>query len=376
MKICDIRPQHLNKLYQELSQEGIRNNTKAVMREEIDLKALIKSFGHSNAERFVKENGMSLTTYRAMMHHEPVRLKTAQKMADALSIDMKKLFEIQEDMRPLSPKTVLEHHRLIHLILRQAEKELLIPFNPADRATPPKATRAKVQYFEKEQVAAILDAADQEPLKWKTVIHLLIATGGRRSEVLGLTWEHVDFVFNRVQIIQTVGYEKGYGTFVDKTKNETSERWIKLPPETMELLKEYRDTYYESLKEAAGNSWEGEGFLFVQDSGKHLGKVMHPDSITGYCNRFSDKYNLPHINPHAFRHTQASLLLFAGLDIITVSRHLGHAKPSTTTDLYAHVLQEAESRVADAMGSILFSTRKQLPKDDSAPKSQSESAAG
>lgn len=144
----------------------------------------------------------------------------------------------------------------------------------------------------------------------------------------------------------------------------------------MEFLKEYRDTYYEPLREAAGDTWEGEGFLFVQDSGKHLGKVMHPDSITGYCNRFSDKYNLPHINPHAFLHTQASLLLFAGLDIITVSRHLGHAKPSTTTDLYAHVLQEAESRVADAMGSILFSTRKQLPKDDSAPESQSESAAG
>ena len=127
---------------------------------------------------------------------------------------------------------------------------------------------------------------------------------------------------------------------------------------------------------AAGDSWEGEGFLFVQDSGKHMGKSMHPDSVTSYCDKFSDKYNLPHINPHAFRHTQASLLLFAGLDLITVSRHLGHAKPSTTSDLYAHVMQEAESRVAEAMGSILFSTRKQLPKSDEEQDKQPADIAG
>ena len=377
MKLCDIRPQHLNQLYQELSQEGIRkSNQKGVLLESIDLKALIKSKGHASVERFMKENGIGLSSYRTMMHHEPVMLKTAQKLADLMHTDLKKMFEIQSDMRPLSPKTVLEHHRLIHLVLRQAEKELLIPFNPADRATPPKATRAKVQYFEKEQVAAILDAADKEPLKWKTMLHLLIATGGRRSEVLGLKWENIDFAFNRAHIVQTVGYERGYGIFVDTTKNETSVRWIKLPPETMELLKEYRDSYYEPLRIAAGDAWEGEGFLFVQDSGKHMGKSMHPDSVTSYCDKFSDKYNLPHINPHAFRHTQASLLLFAGLDLITVSRHLGHAKPSTTSDLYAHVMQEAESRVAEAMGSILFSTRKQLPKSDEEQDKQPADIAG
>ena len=72
----------------------------------------------------MKENGIGLSSYRTMMHHEPVMLKTAQKLADLMQTDLKKMFEIQSDMRPLSPKTVLEHHRLIHLVLRQAEKEL------------------------------------------------------------------------------------------------------------------------------------------------------------------------------------------------------------------------------------------------------------
>ena len=69
---------------------------------------------------------------------------------------------------------------------------------------------------------------------------------------------------------------------------------------------------------------------------------------------------MKHINPHAFRHTMASLLYFAGMDTISISGHLGHAKPSTTQNMYAHVMAEAESRIADCMGDIIFSTKHEL----------------
>ena len=81
----------------------------------------------------------------------------------------------------LSPKTILEHHRLISIVLDQAEKEGLVPFNVAAKATLPKVSKKEVNYFQPEQVAAIRDALDAEPLKWKTLTHLLLITGARRD---------------------------------------------------------------------------------------------------------------------------------------------------------------------------------------------------
>ena len=296
-------------------------------------------------------------------------------IAAALGVDVSELFSLETDSRPLSPKTVNEHHRLIHMIFRQAEKEMLILYNPADKATPPKVPRTRAEYFQPETVAAILTAAEQEPLKWKTILHMLLVTGGRRGEVLGLTWDCIDWTFQRINIEKAVYYVAERGVYVDNVKTDTSVRWVKLPEVTMQLLKQYRDEYYEPLKAAAGDNWHESGFLFVQDSGQNIGAVMHPDSVTNYCNVFSERYGLPHIHPHAFRHTAASLLYFAGLDSVSISNMLGHAKVSTTQDIYSHVIAEAQSRAAAAMGEIILSTRKPLQKRETDDTEQG-SAAG
>ena len=162
---------------------------------------------------------------------------------------------------------------------------------------------------------------------------------------------------------KTLNYETDSGYYIDRPKTQTSSRFLKLPPQTMELLKQYRDEYYQPLKAVSGDTWDSRDFLFVQDSGKRIGSPMHPDSITQYCGLFSDKYDLPHIHPHAFRHTAASVLYFAGMDIVSISNHLGHASPSTTQNIYSHMIQESKSRAADAMGQlILKSTEK--PSED------------
>lgn len=382
IKLCDIRPQHLNALYEQLGKEGLRKSSaKAVLKSDIDLSELIHAQGYTSIEKFLKEiAGLSVTTYKAAVKGNKITGESAGKLAKALKADVHSLFTVETDNRPLSPKTIREHHVLIHLILHQAEQELLIPYNAADKAKPPKVNKSKANYFEQEEVTAILEAAEQEPLKWKTILHLMLVTGGRRGEVLGLKWDCVDFTFSRIYIDKCCYYEAGIGIYIDKPKTESSVRWIKLPEETMNLLKQYRDEYYEPLKQNAGDKWTGEGFLFVMDSGDKIGHVMHPDSVTSYCDKFSEKYGLRHMNPHAFRHTSASLLYFAGVDSITISAHLGHAKVSTTTDIYSHVISEAQSRVANAMGEIILTTRKPLhsaPEKSSEPEtSESKKSAG
>ena len=102
---------------------------------------------------------------------------------------------------------------MISTVLDQAEKEGLVPFNVAAKATLPKVSKKEVNYFQPEQVAAIRDALDAEPLKWKTLTHLLLITGARRGEVLGLKWNAVDFTGNRIHICNNILYSPDIGVF-------------------------------------------------------------------------------------------------------------------------------------------------------------------
>ena len=249
----------------------------------------------------------------------------------------------------LSPKTVLEHHRLIHTVLDQAEREGLVPFNVASRATLPKVQKKEVNYFQPEEIAAIRDALESEPIKWKMITHLFLITGARRGEILGLKWSAVDFQGNRIHIENSILYEPDRGIYQDTPKTETSVRWIALPSETMQLLKRYRAWQIEDSLQF-GESFKDQGFLFAQDNGR----PMHPDSVTDWLGKFSKRHGLPHINPHAFRHTMASMLYFSGVDSVSISKRLGHAQVSTTANIYAHVIEEADQKNADILASVFL----------------------
>ena len=249
----------------------------------------------------------------------------------------------------LSTKTILEHHRLISTVLEQAVKEGLVPFNVASRATLPKAEHKEVNYFQPEQVAAIRDALEREPMKWKMLVHLLLITGARRGEVLGLKWDKVDFEGNRIYICNSILYAPDIGIYESTPKTERSRRYVTLPPETMQLLRQYR-AWQMGERLRLGEYYQNQDFLFTQDNGK----PMHPDSVTEWLKRFSKRHDLPHINPHAFRHTMASMLYFNGVDSVSISKRLGHAQVSTTANIYAHVMEEADQRNADILSEIFL----------------------
>lgn len=253
----------------------------------------------------------------------------------------------------LSNKTILEHHRLISTIMTQAEKEMLIPYNPAHKATPPKMEQREVNYFQPEQVAAIRDALETEPLKWKVATHLLLLSGCRRGEIMGLKWAKVDFKGQTIRIDNNLLYAADIGIYEDTPKTATSVRTIRLPAETMQLLREWK-LEQTTQRIASGDRWIYTDFLFTQENGT----PMHPDSLTDWLAKFSERRGLPHINPHAFRHTMASLLYFNGVDSITISKRLGHAKVSTTTDVYSHIIKEADERAADCLGDIILHSTK------------------
>lgn len=113
---------------------------------------------------------------------------------------------------------------MISTVLEQAANEGLIPFNPASRAVLPKVEPKEVNYFQPEQVAAIREALESEPIKWQAITHLLLITGVRRGELLGLKWGKVDFERNRIEICNSVLYAADCGIYETTPKTARSKR--------------------------------------------------------------------------------------------------------------------------------------------------------
>jgi len=280
---------------------------------------------------------------------ERISVETAKAIAAALDLTLEKGFRIEKTTHTLSPKTVVEHHRLISTVLDQAEKEGRVPFNVASKATLPKVQKKDVNYFQPEQVAAIRDALESEPIRWRALVHMLLITGARRGEILGLKWGKVDFEGNRIHICNNVLYTPDRGIYEDTPKTASSNRFITLPAETMQLLSQYR-LWQDEVRTQLGSYYQDQGFVFAQATGK----PMHPDSVTDWLAKFSTRHGLPHINPHAFRHTMASMLYFNGVDSVSISKRLGHAQVSTTANIYAHVMEEADQKNADILADVFL----------------------
>ena len=334
IKLADLRPQHLNSFYKNLAEPGIRIGGGSA-RAKIDMVTWLKKHKISRG-KLAEKAGISAATVGVAVKGESIKIEKAQAIAQAMEKKVDEVFKVEKNMEPLADKTILEHHRLISTILAQAEKEMLVPYNAA------------ANYFQPETISAILEALESEPLKWRLITHLLIVTGCRRGEIMGLKWEKVDFENSRVKIDRALVSSKSKGVFEESTKTSDI-RYLALPRETMDLLRQHKREQLR-LQLANGDRWLHTGYVFTQDNGDH----MNPDSITGWLKDFSTRHGLPHINPHAFRHTVASVLLANGTDIVTVSKQLGHASITTTESFYSHIIEENKAKAAECIADVLI----------------------
>ena len=150
-------------------------------------------------------------------------------------------------------------------------------------------------------------------------------------------------------------YTKKTGIYLGPTKTGKV-RALKLAPQCVELIKEWKlEQMRMRLKQ--GSDWKETGMVFTKDNGEWL----HPDSITRWLNNFSRDNGLPHIHPHAFRHTAASTMIANGVDLVTTANELGHANATTTAMIYAHQIAIAKARAADVRAGV-FAGRDSKPK--------------
>lgn len=259
--------------------------------------------------------------------------------------------------KPLSPKTIRHNLSLISDVFSYAVKMGVVAENPCSKVTIPKGEVKEKQIYTPAEVERFLTLLNNEPLKYRTFFYLMIYSGFRRGEMLGLEWKDVDFENNIISVRRTSNYTAKKGVYTDTTKTKRSQRTLKFPQFIMDMLKEYKDEQdAEALRLA--NRWVETDRLYV----KWDGRPMQNGTPYFWLGEFCEKHDLPFYGLHSFRHLFCSLLVNQGVDIVTVSGALGHSCVSTTSNIYCHMLQEAQAKVSDAVANALDFSKNKEPK--------------
>ena len=248
------------------------------------------------------------------------------------------------DKTDLSGSTKLYIFKVIKSVFNQAVKWKLILRNPMDGLERPKAEKAKPRYYDQDIAKQAVETLMQEPLMWAVYFLGAMIGGLRRGELNAWEWPDVDFAASGVHVRKSISLMKNGEPIIKAPKTETSERFVDFPDWYMELLRKYRVVWMEQ-RLAMGSKWQGGERQFLFHRGD--GRPIYPTTPAHVWYRIMDKHGLPRIRLHDLRHTAATLLIEAGVDLKTIQERLGHSKYTTTADIYAHVTERMKKRTAD-----------------------------
>jgi len=346
MLLQDIRPIHLNRFYQALAEEATKiKELRAVPL--IDLRAALKEKGFSMMKA-ARAAGVAQSTVNSACDGNAILADKAEAICKATGIKFDTAFALRVKNKQLSSTTVLAYHRFIHTVLAQAEKEMICPYNAASKADAPKRKKSTVDTYQTDELIRIRQAADREPIKWQLAVHLLMITGCRRGEIVGLKWTKVNWEDSSITVDCSLTYTPDRGVYESTTKTEDV-RVLKLPKETMDLLRDYRRWQLE-MRLAMGDLWQASEYILVSERGG----PMSPDTLSTFLRKFEKRHELPHIHAHKFRHSMASILYYSGADPVSISKRLGHAQVSTNQDMYSHLIRQADTQSAERIADAIF----------------------
>ena len=221
--------------------------------------------------------------------------------------------------------------------------------NPCKMVTLPKKEQPKIDIFDNEQITVFLNALDEERLDYKVAYQLALFCGLRRSEILGLQEKHINVPFRCVTVEQSRHNVKG-SDYVQTTKTESSHRTIAVPDFVMESIIELLDVH---------NSFQYKHTDYLIQNG--FGQPMTPSALTTQIYRIEERAGLPQVSLHDLRHTFASMLNNANVDIAMISRELGHSNINVTLGIYTHAfgnVAQSSRDIADKLNNRFENTPK------------------
>lgn len=245
----------------------------------------------------------------------------------------------------LAPRTIGHAHRVLHKALNDATRNEVINRNVAKMQSAPKVDDA--------EMVIVRDVLGLTAKLVGSRVHvpamIALFTGMRLGEVLALRWGHVDLERKVIQVREALEQTKAHGIRFKAPKSKAGRRDITLPDALITVLREYRKAQLELRLKLGTGKLPDDAMLFTDQAGS----PMAPDSLSAAWGDFAADIKMPDVTFHGLRHTHASQLIDQGVDIVTISKRLGHKKPEITLRIYAHLFQKDDSKAAEAINAVL-----------------------
>lgn len=334
---------------------------------DITLREWIQKWMAVYVDNVVKDN--TIDYYRRMLAYVPVEMQKrplatlTPLMCQSMLMDL--LDHGRQNGGPLSTSTVRSIRSTLITCLDSAKDAGLLKTNPVKATKPPRLIRKEKVFLSPAQAQRLLAIAEKgsyyvdkttaDPGQlyllrcYAVLIRLALVTGMRRGELLGLTWPCVGTDTISIRYQEQYSPKKGY--YLGTPKTQTSIRTISLDCTTLKVLNDWR-YYQQAYAEQLGNQFQNPNRLVLTNA---FGTFVHPDNFR--CRHWAAMCKAADLPTgctlHSLRHTAATLMLQAGVDIKTCAQRLGHANATMLLKVYAHVLSENDAKAADTLAGLI-----------------------
>ena len=304
------------------------------------------------------ENGKKITArtaerYRALISDQIIPHLGNKLLQKLKAVDIENWHNVliargrKDGKGGLSARTIGHAHRVLSKCLKEAARYDLVVKNVARSETPPKVDAESVQIVEEHRLQELLAKLRDRPVYSKVIVALF--TGLRLSETLALRWRHIDPDRKLLQVREALEETRGHGIRIKAPKSKAGMRDITLPDVVVDALREHRRAQLELRMRLGLGKLSDDDLLFSTPEGEPIS----PRVFSGRWGRIAAEIGMPGLTFHALRHTHASQLIHAGVDVVTISKRLGHASPNITLGTYAHLFRQKDDKAAQAINQAL-----------------------
>ena len=298
-----------------------------------------------------KEKELSPNVYQSYMECWKIMKKhfgNKLKLKDVTYHHIEDYYDYLKNTRKNKNITIKHHAVILSPALRLAYRDDLIVKNPYEFMPKIKKEKSKMQYYNKEELEKLFEVTDKSPLK--LIVRVAAYYGFRRSELVGLKWDAIDFKNKMITIKHKVLHVNNKFYLSDTLKTTASHRTLPLLPEIESLLVERKEEI-EKNKELFKKSYNHkyDEYVFVDD----IGDLINPDIISNRFRTLLRKNHLKHIRFHDLRHSCASLLVASKVPMKNIQEWLGHSNFNTTADVYSHLDYSSKYESANALSKAL-----------------------
>jgi integrase len=248
----------------------------------------------------------------------------------------------------IAARSVGHAHRLLNKALKEAQRFDLITRNVAPTVQPPKVNVEEVQIVREDQLRELLVKLKGHEIE--PIVILALFCGLRRGEALALKWGNVNLDRKLLRIREALEETRAGGIVFKAPKSKAGRRDVTLPDVVIDTLRKHRITQLELRAKLGLGRISDDDLLFSTLNGgpispRHFSANMWPS--------FAKAIGMPEITFHSLRHSHASQLIAAGIDVVTISKRLGHSSPKITLGVYAHLFSNSDERAAQAVNEAL-----------------------